>query len=277
MGGRTFLGSGYYFGSYSPADLLKLSGELPELVASGVNMGVMLTLSGSNSSVQRVFFDAAERAGFKVIWPLFFMTGLDANQTKQVKAMGREPCLLGYYIADDGCKAHGWISLLAQGYNDLKRIDPLRATFGSVNCDSPWLFSDKPSFLPPDATAAKTVWLGAGQQPRTQLSLDVPLLENYGSLSGQMGNGRWAGGPKRDGDFRHGIPFTPLGNCLEPPKFNPLHRPCCVLGSDRLGGPPRDHEELHGQRHVAAARPRRNRHRRCLPRHGLHRERPPEA
>ena len=215
VGGKLFLGSGYYFGSYGPADLLKLSGELPELVARGVNMGVMLTLPGSNSSVQRVFFDAAERSGFKVIWPLFFMTSLDANQTKQVKAMSQEPSLLGYYIADDGCKAHGWISLLAQGYNDLKQIDPLHATFGSVNCDSPWLFSDKPSFLPPNASATKSVWLGAGQ-PRTQLSLEVPLLENYGHLSGQMDTGRWAGGPKRDGDFRHGIPFTPIGNCLSP-------------------------------------------------------------
>jgi hypothetical protein len=216
VGGRTFLGSGYYFGSYSPADLLKLSGELPVLVSRGVNMGVMLTLPGSNSSVQRVFFDAAAAAGFKVIWPLFMMTSLDANQTKQVQALRREPSLLGYYIADDGCKAHGWISLLAQGYVDLKRVDPLHATFGSVNCDSPWLFSDKPSFLPPNASAAKAVVLPPLTQPRTQLSLEVPLLENYGHLSGQMDTGRWSGGPKRDGDFRHGIPFSPIGNCLSP-------------------------------------------------------------
>ena len=184
-------------------------------------MGVMLTLPGSNSSVQRVFFDAAAAAGFKVIWPLFMMTSLDANQTKQVQALRREPSLLGYYIADDGCKAHGWISLLAQGYVDLKRVDPLHATFGSVNCDSPWLFSDKPSFLPPNASAAKAVVLPPLTQPRTQLSLEVPLLENYGHLSGQMDTGRWSGGPKRDGDFRHGIPFTPIGNCLSPSQMPP--------------------------------------------------------
>ena len=59
-------------------------------------------------------------------------------------------------------------------------------------------------------------------QPRTQLSFDVPLLENYGSnLSGQMDTGRWSGGPKRDGDFRHGIPFTPIGNCLSPSQMPP--------------------------------------------------------
>ena len=85
IGGSAFVGSGFYFGSYSPSDLLQLVAELPSLVKRGVNMGVMLTLPGSNSSVQRVFFDAAERSGFKVIWPLFITTSLDANQTQQVR------------------------------------------------------------------------------------------------------------------------------------------------------------------------------------------------
>ena len=145
VGGKGFVGSGFYFGSYSPDDLLKLSSELPSLVASGVTMGVMLTLPGANSSVQQTFFSAAAHANFKVVWPLFFLEGLDANQTRQVRALSTEPALLGWYVADDGCKAHGWISLLARGYNELKLVDPLHATFGSVNCDSPWLFSDKVS------------------------------------------------------------------------------------------------------------------------------------
>eukprot|EP01052_Picozoa_sp_SAG31_P016330 SAG31_NODE_1077_length_10037_cov_3.515899_2_plen_1115_part_00 len=220
IGGSTFLGSGFYFGSFSPSDLLNLAAELPSLVKRGVNMGVMLTLPGANQTVQQSFFASAAHAGFKVIWPLFFMTALDTNQTRVVRALSAEPALLGYYIADHGCKAHGWISLLAQGYDNLKAVDPLHATFGSVNCDSPWLFSDKPSYLPPDAEAGSAVVLSAGMQPRTQLSLDVPLLENYAKLSDQTGTGRWKGGPKRDGDFRHGIPFTPIGNCLSPSKMS---------------------------------------------------------
>lgn len=137
VGGSTFLGSGFYFGSYSPSDLLNLATELPSLVRRGINMGVMLTLPGANQTVQQSFFASAAHAGFKVIWPLFFMTALDANQTHIVRTLSAEPALLGYYIADDGCKAHGWISLLAQGYDNLKDLDPLHATFGSVNCDSP--------------------------------------------------------------------------------------------------------------------------------------------
>lgn len=45
---------------------------------------------------------------------------------------------------------------------------------------------------------------------------EVLVSQNYAKLSGQTGTGRWKGGPKRDGDFRHGIPFTPIGNCLSP-------------------------------------------------------------
>ena len=258
VGGKGFVGSGFYFGSYSPDDLLKLSSELPSLVASGVTMGVMLTLPGANSSVQQTFFSAAAHANFKVVWPLFFLEGLDANQTRQVRALSTEPALLGWYVADDGCKAHGWISLLARGYNELKLVDPLHATFGSVNCDSPWLFSDKvstPILLFSSvlvgrlnercATAvipAAQLQRGIGRRAargrpaahaalaRCDVSLspcssnhltrlpgpDVPLLENYAKLSGQVGTGRWSGGPKRDGDFRHGMPFAPIGNCLSP-------------------------------------------------------------
>jgi hypothetical protein len=76
IGGEPFLGSGYYFESYSSADLIKLAGELPDLVAVGVNMGVMLTLPAANASVQQAFFTAAVKSGFKVIYPLFILDGL---------------------------------------------------------------------------------------------------------------------------------------------------------------------------------------------------------
>ena len=119
------------------------------------------------------------------------------------------------YICDDCCKSHAFISVLAKGYAALKAIDPYHPTFGSVNCDSPWLFSDNPSFLPADPAAAAGPILTPGAQPASQLSLDVPLLENYGSIGGQMGTGTWAlGSHKRDGDFRNGIPFSPIGNML---------------------------------------------------------------
>eukprot|EP01043_Picozoa_sp_COSAG02_P009686 COSAG02_NODE_331_length_24480_cov_22.114720_22_plen_286_part_00 len=119
------------------------------------------------------------------------------------------------YICQECCKSHAFISTLARGYTALKAIDQYHPTFGSVNCDSPWLFSDNPSFLPANPSASSFPILPAGAQPASQLSLDVPLVENYGSIGGQMGTGSWAqNSPKRDGDFRNGIPFGPIGNML---------------------------------------------------------------
>jgi hypothetical protein len=139
-----------------------------------------------------------------------------------VRRLSTEPALLGWYIAEDACKAHGWISLHAQGYNSLKQVDPLHPTFGSINCGSPWLFSDKPSFLPPNGSAATSVVLPPHVQPRTQLSLDVLLLENHGTLAQQMAAGRVAAGAGQQtqaGSSRYGIPFAPIGNCLDSAKL----------------------------------------------------------
>ena len=133
------------------------------------------------------------------------------------------------YICDDCCKSHAFISTLARGYTALKGIDKYHPTFGSVNCDSPWLFSDNPSFLPPNRSASSAPMLPPGVQPASQLSPDVPLIENYGSIGGQMGTGSWAqNSPKRDGDFRNGIPFGPIGNMLS---YSGHFKPAATMSS----------------------------------------------
>ena len=103
--------------------------------------------------------------------------------------------------AEDCCRSHNFISSLAKGYVALKALDPHHPTFGSINCESAWLFADNPSFLPPSHASAPT--LRPGAQPASQLSLDVPLSSGKISTLG-----------RRDGNFRNGIPFGPLGNIL---------------------------------------------------------------
>ena len=124
------------------------------------------------------------------MWPLPLAGSFSAAQRTLVQRLMQEKALLGYWVCEDCCsRPHAGIRDLADAYTELKAIDPFHVTFGSVNCDSPWLFGEAPSTV-------------SGQRT-SQLSLDVPALVNYGALANHMGetSDKW-----RDVDyFRHRI------------------------------------------------------------------------
>ena len=192
-----FLGSGYVYNGYSPAQLLELAGRLPALVKRGINVGVMKTLPSANATVQRVVLDAAAGSGFKVVWPLPVTGPLSVGQRELVRRLMREKAVLGYWLCDDCCsRSHADIRALALAYTDLKTVDPFHATFGSVNCDSTWLFGEAPS-----SVSGRTV---------SQLSLDVPALVNYGDRRGHVSG---VGADWRDTDyFRHRVWASPIAS-----------------------------------------------------------------
>eukprot|EP01043_Picozoa_sp_COSAG02_P009685 COSAG02_NODE_331_length_24480_cov_22.114720_21_plen_624_part_00 len=96
--GESWLGSGHYFGNFSGDDLLHLIPSLPQMVRTGIDMGVMLTLPSANRSVERAFFSASAEAGFKVVYPAFIFDGVGANLTNDVRRLANEPALLGWCV-----------------------------------------------------------------------------------------------------------------------------------------------------------------------------------
>lgn len=73
---------------------------------------------------------------------------------------------------------------MAQIFNILKSIDPYHLVTGAVNCDDVWMFNEVPSIgLPPTnlSSLQSSAVIPWGLQPRNQLSLDLPMVENYGS------------------------------------------------------------------------------------------------
>lgn len=79
---------------------------------------------------------------------------------------------------------------LAQSYALFKQLDPYHPTFGAVNCDDSYAFSDgQPGTEPVQADRTALV-LPFNKQPALQLSLDVPMLENYGtSIASHVNDG----------------------------------------------------------------------------------------
>ena len=93
---------------------------------------------------------------------------------------------------------------MAQSYALFKQLDPYHPLFGAVNCDSGHAFSDgQPGSLP--AQVERTVQvLPYNKQPSLQLSLDIPMLENYGtSIASHVS----------DGDKVKGLFQEPKVNC----------------------------------------------------------------
>ena len=103
--GEPWIGTGHYFGSYSGEDFLRLIPRLPQLVQTGVHMGVMLTLPGANQSVQQRFFKASAAANFKIIYPAFIFDDVGPNLTKDVRRLAREPALLGWSVIRTPCSS----------------------------------------------------------------------------------------------------------------------------------------------------------------------------
>ena len=105
-----------------------------------------------------------------------FMNALKSNIT----LVKDHPAVLGYYVCDDCCGSG--VARMAQSYALFKELDPYHPTFGAVNCDSGYSFSDgQPGSLPAQVERTVPV-LPLNKQPALQLSLDVPMLENVGIL-----------------------------------------------------------------------------------------------
>lgn len=99
INGTPWVGSGQLFDS---DDLLGIAARLPQLVADGITLGVMLTLPHANHSVQSAFFEASAAVGFKIIYPAFITESVGLNVSKDVLRLASEPALLGWYL----CGAH---------------------------------------------------------------------------------------------------------------------------------------------------------------------------
>eukprot|EP01045_Picozoa_sp_COSAG04_P032635 COSAG04_NODE_6463_length_1322_cov_0.910057_2_plen_267_part_01 len=91
---------------------------------------------------------------------------------------------------------------------------------GASNCPNTWTFFDSaqtcdgPGCPSPSSTPAEDAVIEFGQQPRTQLSLDYLMQENYqGGLPSHAGDGSWSEGWGADGEYRAALPFEPLCNC----------------------------------------------------------------
>lgn len=119
------------------------------------------------------------------------------GQREVVQRLMREKAVLSYWLCDDCCsRSHSDICALAHAYNDLKTLDPFHTTFGSVNCDSTWLFGEAPSTV-------------SGQMT-SQLSLDMPALVGYGDRLHHMSG---VGADCRDTDyFQHRIWASPIAS-----------------------------------------------------------------
>ena len=168
--GEAFLAVGWY---YSIDD----NGEnnLTEFVAAQAQAGVntlllytfpYLMLHGE-AAMQRRVLDACDAVGMKVLMDVqsFVQTvGAAGNMTQDamfktvVDSVKDHPATLGYYVCDD-CWGHD-PAVQARFYRVLKTLDPYHITAGAGGASVE--FSD-------------------GEQPGgwLQLSLDVPLIENY--------------------------------------------------------------------------------------------------
>ena len=95
-------------------------------------------------------------------------------------------------------------------------------TLGAIQCNDAWMWSDVPSYLPPDAVDVPGAVIPLGHQPRLQLSLDVPLWEHYGdvlsdgpprSLPSAANPFGLAWSENADDCIRLGSWFEPIINC----------------------------------------------------------------
>jgi hypothetical protein len=236
VGGKPFLGRGYYINrlsnnksvpaSYSvpagiSAEIRRLSGVTKPGDTPIINMGEIYGLGSDPDpelfSVKQMLavLDAAAEVGFKVMYDMTFpgvhiqAGGPFNNESRlhwlrsNVTLVRNHPALLGYYVCDDCCGSQRDVSMQAQVYTLIKDLDPYHAIIGAANCGSSFLFRDIPSLLP--ATVSRVqAWMGHGQ-PALQLSLDLVMQENYGiSLAAHAA---------QDGQFVRGMFQEPVINC----------------------------------------------------------------
>ena len=280
VGGKLFIGLGWYLGLADwngTAHTGILPEEILELVRTQAALGVN-QIQVIESQVRRWsntqllgFMDGCHEQGVKVIHPMMsFGTGgggpnaqhyerhwdgsaeaaeWEAQVLANVTLIKDHPALLGYNICDDCCGAStDFIALQSRLYNTIKAADPHHITAGAVQCHNVWMWSDVENRL----LLPQQLPLGRANDSQTQLSLDYPLIENYGMILSEpaggaapgdaipgwvnpllaqctpasidhsctntgllvdhAGTGEWEGGTTGDGAFRHGAEWEPLCN-----------------------------------------------------------------
>lgn len=243
VGGEPFLGSGWYADGN---DARTWAGSAADYAAAmqaqalvGDNQVMPYGLSTRFSPAEQLgFLDACGALGIRVIYPLAptlargTVPGRDRSYRElwgdpawqrwvrgNITLVAGHPALLGYYVCDDCCpwasSVIGNVSQQALLYNLVKQLDPYHAIFGAIQCDVAWMWSDVPSFEPPAPQVPGPV-IPLGDQPALQLSLDVPMWENYyGELAGVPPPApRWSDGSGQEGVIRLGTWFEPITNCF---------------------------------------------------------------
>ena len=228
-------------------DALKLQAKL------GDNMEMPYGVGWWPPAEQIALLDGFHALGLKVLYPLAPMLGKEYTQAgapdgpwfrrldialddpqwqadirSNVSLVKDHPAILGWYICDDCCpfapasQPIGNISKEAIVYNLIKELDPYHLTFGAIQCNDAWMWSDVPSYLPPDDVDTPAAVIPQGHQPRLQLSLDVPLWEHYGdvlsdgpprSLPSDANPFGVAWSENADACIRLGSWFEPIINC----------------------------------------------------------------
>ena len=148
---------------------------------------------------QRWFLDRCADAGVKVMMPLASTVGSKVRNLDpwihdatwldwvrgNVSIAANHSALLGWYICDDCCPFApnsgpiGNVSEQAILYNLLKAVDPNHLIIGAIQCSDAWMWTDVPSYLPPDLNDSIGAVIPAGAQPRLQLSLDLILCQSF--------------------------------------------------------------------------------------------------
>ena len=255
INGKAWNANGFFLWSdfMNLTNLRNFSNHMPRLVEDGMNVlfmyglnGVVRPLWNSSYDLQLEFLDNCSAAGMKVIYPPDWgaMNPMGGHGTKGncamspmacaneslvedlkgnlTKVMGH-PAILGFYVCDDCCDDQPDISAMAQIFNIIKSIDPYHLIAGAVNCHDVWMFNEVASIGLPPTNLLSSLQRGAvipwGVQPRNQLSLDLPMVENYGGEPFSQYSNMNPGAVSRDGDLRHGNSFSVVVNMEAPEAY----------------------------------------------------------
>jgi hypothetical protein len=250
VGGKQFSGIGWYINLNMPTcvsgatprntcdegipNIESMAAHLVILGKQGVNLAFMYHLSSYNESAQAWLFDQAQQAGVRLILALptappggesacgeFNNTAFKARIASAVAVAKDHAATLGYFICDD-CDASshsGWagmyrcIALKAQLYNFIRVLDPYHILAGAVSGTKGWWFSDaSQGFLPATPNVLTQPTLQLGSQPTTQLSIDLPLMENYNPPLDAHTNGANTASVNADSAFTQGLSLDPVVN-----------------------------------------------------------------
>lgn len=147
-----------------------------------------------------------------------------AHVTSAISITVDHPALLGWFLCDNCVTqtlAGTWsdnyrcIGMQAQLYNLARESDPWHIYAGAITGLMGWWFSDVGTgFLPPSPGVLSQLVLQLGSQPTTQLSVDLPLMENYPHYfdPGCKEDGCLLGFAKGDGQLTQGLGLDPVAN-----------------------------------------------------------------